>query len=251
MNQLFSSLLILALYSCTGSAQDPQTANKSGKTTAPAPSADPTCLLNYAGKYDQVLTLNEAAKLLGKETSNAEVKSSKVLKDTRFHEIKYLWKTDRIVEVSGLKIPDKDRIGVTGIYKNTMENFKRNYSQRTEQEVAELQQKLNTQLDKSFDSKSDNKKIEESKERMNEAGVSNKQGKAIAKNLGGGLTASLTAYSEVTGLGDAASWNSKDKNLYVLSNGVEFRVGINLGEDDVLNKAKAIEAAKLILQKCN
>ncbi len=222
------------------------------KTYFPASqsSQNSDCLLQYATQYDRLFTLEDAAGIIGRVASEAEVKNKNTGKNTRYHEVVYVWKTDRVIHMHGMDVPDNDRISLTGIGKNNIKDFKRDYSRRTEEEIVALNEQINQQLDKQFDEKSDNEKIEASKKKMNELGTSNEAGKTTAKKIGSKLTSSLDAYEEITGLGDAASWNTKDKKLYVLSNGVEFCVRINLGEEDLFNRNTAVEAAKLILNKC-
>ena len=179
------------------------------------------------------------------------MKYNKTGKNTKYHEVVYTWKTDRIVNIQGFDVPDHDRISVTGIGEKSLKDFKRDYSRRTDEEIAALNQQVDQQLDKQFDEQSKDEKIEAAKKKMNDLGVSNDAAKKTAKTIGSALSSSLNAYEEVTGLGDAASWNIKDKNLYVLSNQVMFCVHINKGEDAELNKAAAMTAARLILDKCN
>lgn len=209
------------------------------------------CLLDYATRYDQLLTVNEAASIIGRVSSEADIKYNKVMRNTQYHEVVYSWQTDRTILVQGVVIPDHDRVSISGIGKKSREDFKRDYSRRTEEEIAALNEQINQQLDKEFDKKSSSEKIEASKKRMNEMGISNETGKTTAKNIGGTLSSSLIAYEEVHDLGDAAAWNTKDKNLYVLNKDVQFCVGINMGDDDATNKKAAINAAKIIINKCN
>ncbi len=242
-------LSVFLLQSCSNSSQKnslPETSNE-----AIIPSKENSCLLNHATQYDKLLTLEEAANAIGQSPAGAKVKYNKALKNTAYHEVVYSWETSRTVEKYGVEIPEDDVISASHIQKKTLKDFKRDYTKRTEEEIAALNEQMSRQLDKQFDEKSDNEKIEKAKQKMKDVGVSHQTGKKTAKKIGSTLSSSLSAYEEVPGLGDAASWNTKDKNLYVLSGGVQFCVRTNLGSDDAKNKQTAISLAKLILQKCN
>ncbi len=244
---LFALLSFIVFLSCSNGASHKNTDSNAVANT----SEKSGCLLGYALRYDQLLTVNEAADITGRPSSEAEMKYNKVMHNTQYHEVVYSWKTERTIRVYGVDVPDNDRISISGIGEKSMKDFKRDYSRRTEEEIAELDEQINKQLDKQFDNKSDNKKIEATKKRMNDIGVSKETGKNTAKKIGGTLSSSLSAYEEVQALGDAAAWNTKDKTLYVLHNGIQFRVSINMGEDDAVNRKAAIETAKIILNKCN
>lgn len=247
MKPLLFTLSFMLCLSCSNNASQ----QHNPPNTEVVNSSKSNCLLGYATRYDQLLSKEEAARIMDRPTSEAEVKYSKVLRNTQYHEVVYSWKTERTIRVYGVDVPDNDRISISGIGEKSMKDFKRDYSRRTEEEIAALDEQVNKQLDKQFDEKSDNEKIEASKKKMNDLGVSSETGKNTAKNIGGMLSSSLSAYEEVQGLGDAVAWNTKDKNLYVLHKGVQFRVSINMGDDDAVNRNAAIEAAKIILNKCN
>lgn len=247
MKFLLIALSFVVFLSCNNS-----TSQKNADVNTVAQNSEVSnCLLDYATHYDQLLTVNEAASIIGRASSEADIKYNKVMRNTQYHEVVYSWQTDRTIRVQGVVIPDEDRISISGIGKKSREDFKRDYSRRTEEEIAALNEQINQHLEKEFDNKSSSEKIEASKKRMNEMGVSNETGKNTAKNIGGTLSSSLGAYEEVQDLGDAAAWNTKDKNLYVLYKGVQFCVGIHMGDDDATNKKAAIKTAKIIINKCN
>ena len=231
------------LFSCGNASKPDHAAN----VINPAASS---CLLEYAGNYDKILTLAEAAILANRPVNEAKVNYNKTAKNTRYHEIVYSWKSDRTVRVHGMDAPDNDLVSVRGICEKNLKDFKRDYKKRTAEEIQQVNRQMSEQLDQAFDKQSDDEKIEASKRRLNDLGTTNESAKKTAKGLGNTLSSSLDAYTEVNGLGVAASWNTKDKSLFVLNNGVEFCVRVNLGEDDVKNKTAAIQAAKNILEKC-
>jgi len=54
---------------------------------------------------------------------------------------------------------------------------------------------------------------------------------------------------KMDGVGDYAIWNSRDKQLIVLSGKKEFSVWVNVSADEAVNKAKSVELAKKLLGK--
>jgi hypothetical protein len=58
-----------------------------------------------------------------------------------------------------------------------------------------------------------------------------------------------TEISKITGVGEAAFWNSKNNSIEVYHNNVSFRGKVEISNDDVVNKEKTIELAKLIIKE--
>lgn len=58
----------------------------------------------------------------------------------------------------------------------------------------------------------------------------------------------IKSMSPVDGVGEYAVWNLTDKQLIVLHKGREFSVWVNVSPDGNVNKAKAIELAKKLLE---
>jgi len=55
--------------------------------------------------------------------------------------------------------------------------------------------------------------------------------------------------SKITGVGEAAYWNSKNNFIEVYFNEVSFRGKVEISNDDAINKEKTIELAKLIIKE--
>lgn len=56
-------------------------------------------------------------------------------------------------------------------------------------------------------------------------------------------------FTAVDGVGDYALWNSRDKQLIVLSGEKSFSVWVNVSADDAVNKAKSLELGKKLAGK--
>ena len=55
--------------------------------------------------------------------------------------------------------------------------------------------------------------------------------------------------SKITGVGEAAYWNSKKQYLEVYYNGVSFTLQVDISNNDIPDKEKSIALAKLIIEE--
>jgi len=221
-----------------------------------ASAGDNTCLLSYATKYDQLFTFDDAVKLTGLAKADGEMDYNKVLKSTAYHDVSYEWPSERKTKVKvstmEIEIPEKNYIVIGGIEPETLEDFSRTYKAATDAELAEANKSINKTIDEAYEGKSESETANKAMDRVKEMGQSKKDVKAVTGNLQEGVFSKIAkAYSPVNNLADAASWNSIEKCLYVLKNGVKVNIIANLSEHNNYNKNKAIEVAKMILAKCD
>lgn len=216
---------------------------------------DNACLMAYADKYDELFTLDDAVKITGFAKADAETEYSKIMKSTTYHDISYKWKSTRVkmIKVSSMEVevPVKNLIELSGIEAKTLETFNRDFSLKTDAEIAEMNKNMNKAMDDAFEGKSESEAANKAMAKVKEMGQSKENVKAITGNMQeNAFSKVLKAYQSVDNLADAASWNTFEQRLYVLKNGVKFQINADLSDDTNFNKGKAIEAAKLILAKC-
>lgn len=208
-----------------------------------------SCLLSYVEKLDQLLTADLAGEASGYKSEEAKVDYSKVLKNPSTHQVRYAWKGDRkkTMNIAGMdrQIPVDDEVILFGIKAVSREDFKRNRRNATDEEVAAM----NAQIEKALSGKSDNEAVNKQLEKLEKMGVDKKSVASTGSAIGGLAARVAQSYSEVAGLGDAAAWNSYEQKLYVLQDGVEFSVSVNIGDENT-NQEKSIGLARKILQIC-
>ena len=246
-------LVFLTLLSGCGSKQSENyetTVESMGKHTDPDQDAagGNTCLLAYQDKYDQLLGEADVLGATGFSRDLMETKYNKVMKNPSHHSFEYKFANKRIGRVLGLDsdIELKDIVTVASIKPMSLKQFKDSYRVVTDQEMQAARQALNDVADgKSQDP--------DAKAAMEKAREHNVSGESV-KKVGGGILSVIgevsKANTEVTGLGDAAVWNTISDDLYVLQNGVKFEVKASVDNDKERNKATAIALAKIILGKC-
>lgn len=210
-----------------------------------------TCLLAYSDKLDELLTLEMASELSGLPADAAEKDYSRVMKNPEYHSCGYGWKGKRVkkIEISKrhtIDAPIKDMVKIEGLKPVSLEYFKKSRTAPTDKDLADMDKTIDNALDK----ETGNKKLEDAKDKLDELGVSKETQKNVAGQMGGMFKEIAKAYSDVSGLGDAAAWNSIEKRLYVLDDGVELSVSVDLSDDAEADKGKAIELARKLLAKC-
>jgi len=246
----------LFAFSCGGNASDKPkerivSDSKESKNMDPDAKGGNTCLLGYRDRLDQLLTLDAAASFSQLPANAAKVSYSKVMKNTANHSIKYSWIGDRKRSMKDMGIdmvlPVKDQIELLGIKEKTLAEFKASHRAPTAEELKKRDKAVND----AFDGKSGNKEINEKLEKLDKMNVDKSTQKGVAQNMGNMFAKVAMAYEDVAGLGDAASWNSFERKLYVLDNGVEIALTVDLSADEAVNKEKAISILKQLLSKCN
>jgi hypothetical protein len=252
--RLFLTLFALFFFaSCSG-----ENSEKSGDQLAAALSSvsidsdvsgENTCLLAYAKNYDQIVSEAEILSLTGFSKEVMETNYQKFLKDPAFHAMQYKFKNKRMGKLGSLKgeyeLPDV--VEITGIKASTLERFKKSYSAMTDEDRKLVEQ----QMSNAIDGKSKNKQANEAGEKLEKANVD----KETAKTIGSGIMSKFQEisqhYQEVSGLGDAASWNAMTNDIVVWKKGAEFQVKVEVSSEEEVNKALALKIAKLVLEKCD
>lgn len=246
----------LFVISCGGNATDKPkggtvSESKESENANPDVKGGNTCLLGYADKLDQLLTLEAAASFTELPASAAKVSYSKVMKNSAHHDIKYSWVGDRKRNMKDMGIdmvlPVKNQIELHGIKGNTIAAFKTSHRVPTAEDLEKRDKALNDALD----GKSGNKEINEKVETLDKMNIDKSTQKGVAQTMGNVFTKVAMAYEDVTGLGDAASWNSFERRLYVIDNGVEFSISVDLSNDEAVNKEKALAMMKKLLTICD
>ena len=246
----------LFVISCGGNARDKPkggtvSESKESENADPDEKGDNTCLLGYADKLDQLLTLEAAAGFAELPGSAAKVSYSKVMKNSAYHSIKYSWVGDRKRNMKHMGIdmvlPVKNQIEVHGIKGNTIAAFKTSHRVPTAEEL----KKRDKAVSDALDGKSGSNEVNDKVEKLDKMNVDKSTQKGVAQNMGNVFAKVAMAYEDVAGLGDAASWNSFERRLYVIDNGVEIAVSVDLSYDESVNKEKAIAILKNLLKVCD
>lgn len=228
--------------------------SQSGNTSATSVSTTSAnnCLLTYADKLDQLLTAADAVAITGKPEAAMETKYSKVLKNTEYHEIFYKWPAEgRTKLYNGIKVPQGDMVVLGSMKKMTEEEFTAQHTARTQEEIQHTQETMNSEMDKALEGQSSSDKANKAAKKLNDMGVEKSTTKAVTATIGGVFAKIAAAYVPVSGVGDAATWNSESERLYVLTGGVKFELGVNISDDTTINKEATITLAKKLLSKCN
>jgi hypothetical protein len=195
---------------------------------------------NYAGKLDQLLTLEMAAQVSGFDASKAikehENKAGKAFGNEAKppRECNYLWGNGRTRSVSmgasNVQAKIKDKVGINWVSNTTLERFKRNYP------VLSAEQKVEAA-----------KKLDEEHQKTN--GSSSSAADKEISEVGNDMITSLET-EEVRGTGEAAVWYPNSNELKVFYKGLTFAVIVDVSDNKETNKTKALELAnKIIIEK--
>lgn len=204
------------------------------------------CLMTYANKgtLDQLLPLDVIKKhynvpAQAKKSYRYDPKAKKHDKDT----YEYAWDSDRIRKMNmmgrELEYPSPNRVGLRWVGSDLfmitgkatpLESFRAFYRNATaaEKEAA----------------------FKKAGERMKEQGYDAKAVDA-ATGVGKDLSADEIIFKDIQGVGDAASWRIKDKELTVLVGKRTFQVSAEISANDDENIALAKKLAAEVLAKCN
>lgn len=187
----------------------------------------------FKGKLDELLTPEMAAAISTYDIAEVKKKYSQVLKDPSTHNLRYEWKKGRTRKIdigkNGTVIPVPDYLEISWVKNTSLQKFKSDYRTPTPEEL----EKLKAMMDKKM-----NAMAAEGKISQENAGL----GKGLAESLGKGVS-----FEPVANTGEYAVWNTKQKELKVFYNGLEFEVTVELGDDENLNKEKSITLAKRII----
>lgn len=190
---------------------------------------------DYAGRLDELLTLEMAAEISGFDASKAEKehenKTSAVFGGEKKppRECNYLWDNGRArsftMAGNTVNSPYKDKVAIHSVSNTTLERFKRNYGALSEEQK-------NAAV----------KKLEE------EAGKNNNS--TAGRNMtqvGAGMVQNHQA-ELITGVGEAATWYPGTSELKVFYKGLIFSVVVDISDDKKVNREKSIELARRIIR---
>ena len=215
------------------------------KTAAASTAGNADCLKSHAdkGTLDQLLPLDVIKKhynvpAQAKKNYSYRSEAKKHDKDT----YEYTWDSDRVrkMTISGREIeyPSSNRLGFRWVGSDLftimgkptpLENFKAFYRNTTAAEKeAALKKAGESMKEKGYDAKT------------------TETATKMAKDLSG----DDITFKEITGIGDAASWRIKEKELTVLVGKITFQVSVEISNNDNENIELAKKLAAEVLAKC-
>ncbi|WP_372948684.1 hypothetical protein [Mariniphaga sp.] len=190
---------------------------------------------DFAGRLDELLTLEMATEISGFDASKAEKehenKTSAIFGGEKKppRECNYLWNNGRTRSVAmggnTLNAPYKDKVAIHSLSNTTLERFKRNYGALTDEQKQGAA-----------------KKLEEEAGKNNNSSASQNM-----TQVGTGMVQNLQAEA-ISGVGDAATWYENSSELKVLYRGLIFSVVVDISDDKEVNREKSIELAKRIIR---
>ena len=208
-----------------------------------------TCLLNYNLNYDHLLTEEIVIDATGFSKEVLDVKYSKAMKNPEYHSVSYRFANKRKARVKELDIETEVRDAVTlkSVKAMSMNSFKSLYRAVTDEEI----EVGNQTIDDVVEGKIEDKKVSAKLEEMESRGINKKTTTGAIGTMKGAFEKVGKSYTNVEGLGDAATWNTHTNDLNVLQNGVQFELNVNISNDNEKNKGIAISIAKVLLSKCS
>lgn len=208
-----------------------------------------SCLLTFKEKLDGLLTLDKAAEIAGIPKEQAKPNYNRVMKNSSYHSMQYVWKSGRqksmLVMGNQITVPVDDIIELHGLKQVTLDYFQNSHRPPTQQQIDASRR----EIDKAFDGKSDNEKVNAKVRKLDEMKVDKQTQKSTAGSLNSVFAEAAKSYVPVSGVGQAAAWNSFENRLYIYSDGIELSVTVDVSKDSDINKSKAITLAKALL-KC-
>ena len=240
------SILILCLFASLWACGNEKnstgdkTENTSSETSG---NGNESCIKEYMTKYDQLLPLELIKKhydipAQAKKKYVSGVMGKKYDKDT----YEYVWENGRSrkMKMMGqeMDVPTPNRIGLKWVGSDLfmitrkatpLESFKAFYKNATAAEKEAAFKKAGETLkEKGYDAKTTEN----------------------ATNMAKDLSADEIIFKDIAGIGDAASWRIKDKELTVLVGKITFQVIADIGTNDEENITLAKKLAMEVLNKC-
>lgn len=254
---LYNSIAIafcLTILSCNNNNESKESNFNSIESTLNNIPVDPEakggnqCLLNYQTKYDQLLSEEDVLKVTGFDKNKLTKEYIKPLDDPKYH-IYYMGFDNGRKEkspISGTLLDQEDIVKVQYIEEMSLNSFQYNYKVPTDEETQETQEVLADVVDDKIENEDAQKLVKKAEEQN----ISKEEIKKTGSSLISAFSEINKAIVKVENLGDAAVWNTKNMELYILQNGVKFGVTANVSDDVERNKEVAISLAKIILDKC-
>lgn len=251
MKKNLTSFLLFAsipfVFSCGSDAEGTSSTTEVAQVAA-VPEANTSgkgdCILSYQRKMDELLPLDVIKKHYTGEMPEAKMNYDKSKPERNASTDKYLyaWPSDRTrtmkIGNSTMDIPLQNEIGVMWVGSDLfmmddkatpLKNFKAFYRNPTQEELDKALKMAEERM------KSDPKY---SKEQVKTA-TGMVQGMAVKNN-----------FEDVSGIGDAASFDKDDNHLMVLVGATTFEVIANVSKDKDVNLDLAKKLAKEVLAKC-
>jgi hypothetical protein len=231
-------LTLLLSFSACGGAKSTENAVSNIETIG-----NESCIKDYMTKYDKLLPL-EVIKIHYDLPANAKMKYNYRPEAKRHDQDTYEFTWDsgrkRKMKFGGqeMEYPSPNRIGLRWVGSDLfmiqgkptpLENFRGFYrnASAAEKEAA-FKQASEKLIEKGYDGKT----VE------------------TATSLGKDLSADEIIFKNIDGLGEAAVWRIKEKELTVLVGKTSFQVSVEISENDEENIALAKKLAQEVLNKC-
>jgi hypothetical protein len=234
--------VVLCIYLVTSSCQNEKKSKyQKGLETEAASVVDAASLkaVDFKDKLDELLTLEIAAQVSGLPAAKAEKDHSKF---SSLESISYEWESERTkaIEISKgipLQIPIPNSIELSWVKNNSLADFKHSYHNPTPEELK--------RAEKAMDKK------------MNELEADGKATKDQTSTASGIAKNSISKFSveEVPNLGtysvfvNSGIMGAKLRDLNVFYRGISFQITADLSDDAAYNDKKAVETARLIIEK--
>ncbi len=187
-----------------------------------------------AMELNKLLLLNDVVAVTGMDAKEIKTKYSKVLKNPTYHELQYLWPSDRIKEVETpfvtMKVPVDNKISIRGVEEMDLKKFNSFYRNLSEAEKKEAMAVIDNALNK------DSRLKDHTQEQ-----------KTSAKSMASGFMNDPEKYEEVAGIGTRALW--KGNELFVLKGNVKFVLYCEVSKDKQVNLDQAKQIAQSILKR--
>ncbi len=237
-NKLITLIILLVSLAACSSKNANQT-----ETEQQTEVGNESCIKEYMSKYDQLLPLETIKK-------NYEVPSTAKMNYSYSPEAKrhdrdtyeYTWDSSRIrkIKIGGreMELPSPNRIGLRWVGSDlfmiqgkptALENFQSFYKNSTAAEKeAAFKQAAESMKEKGYDTKTVD----------------------AATSMGKELAADEIIFKNIEGLGEAAVWRIKEKELTVLVGKITFQISVEVSENDEDNINLAKKLAQEVLNKC-
>ncbi|MER0437894.1 hypothetical protein [Emticicia sp. W12TSBA100-4] len=236
-------MVATSFLSCSKSNGSTNENDKSEAITTPVADVS-TCILSYQSKMDQLLPLEVIQKHYtgdmskAKKNYNFRPEAKKHDKDT----YEYTWESGRSQKMKlmgrDMDVPTPNRIGLRWLGSDLfmitgkatpLESFKAFYRNASAAEKEAAFKKAGETLkEKGYDAKTTE----------------------TATNMAKELSADDIIFKEVSGIGEAASWRIKDKELTVLVGKITFQIVVDISTNDEENLSIAKKLAQEVLNKC-
>ncbi len=243
MKKILIALVATSFLSCSKSNGSINKNDKNAAITAAVADVS-TCILSYQSKMDQLLPLEIIKKHYTGDMSKAK-KNYDYRPEAKKHDkdtYEYTWESGRSRKMKlmgrDMDVPTPNRFGLQWLGSDLfmitgkatpLESFKAFYRNASAAEKEAAFKKAGETLkEKGYDAKTTE----------------------TATNMAKELSADDIIFKEVSGIGEAASWRIKEKELTVLVGKITFQVVVDISTNDEENLSIAKKLAQEVLNKC-